>query len=96
MVLSEVCIALWKPLRRYFCHVAPDRRARVLWEAGTQLCTFEALSLFFLQYSVCQKKKPLLGQSISTCQLDKAIVINVTNWKKCCAVLSRSVMSDSM
>ena len=44
--------------------MAPDRSARVLWEAGTRLCTFEALSLFFLLYSVCQKKKPLLGQSI--------------------------------
>ena len=49
-------------------------------------------SASFSSSSVCQKKKPLWGQSIFTCQLDKTLVVNITNWKKCCAVLNRSVI----
>ena len=53
-------------------------------------------SASFSSSSVCQKKKPLWGQSIFTCQLDKTLVVNITDWKKCCAVLNRSVIPYSL
>ena len=63
--VTELCVALWKPLLCCVylacCHTSVDRGSKVLWETWVQLCTFEVLSLFLLQCSVFQTKKPTLG-----------------------------------
>ena len=38
------------------------RCSKVLWEMWVQLCAFKVLSLFFLQRSIFQNKKPAVGE----------------------------------